>query len=422
MRKAKYAHLLLDKDVKRWYDDRKRGSPITADISLRRLGAFCDENNTTPKKILLLDDKELFNLLLDYVSSTEKKGYAGSYTSDIIKKVKSWLSFNGREIKGKIRIRGSDDTPSLKNEKVPTQEELKRILLSGDKKTRTACALMAHAGVRPEVMGNYHGDDGLRIGDFPEMEINDNKVIFIKTPTMIIVRSELSKTKNQYITFLSEEGCNYLKDYLEERMQNGEKITKESPVITPKLQKKPFIRTVNIGDMVRGAIRRAGFPWRPYVLRSFFDTQLMMAESKGHVIRDYRTFWMGHKGDIENRYTTNRKRLPEEAIENMREAYQKSQTYLQTDKTAGKDDIDRKIQRAVLLVAGFKEEEIDDLHPSDMTEEEFFELARKKLTETSLNQNKQKVVPVDNVAQHIEQGWEFVAELSNHKAVIRLPN
>jgi flagellin-specific chaperone FliS len=148
----------------------------------------------------------------------------------------------------------------------------------------------------------------------------------------------------------------------------------------------------------------------------------MMAESKGHVIRDYRTFWMGHKGDIENRYTTNRKRLPEEVVENMRESYRKSQAFLQTDKTVGKEDIDRKIQRAVLLISGFKEEEIEDLHPSDMTEDELFELARKKLTETMLNQNKQKVVSIDSVASHLEEGWEFVAELSNHKAVIRLPN
>jgi len=55
-----------------------------------------------------------------------------------------------------------------------------------------------------------------------------------------------------------------------------------------------------------------------YVLRSYFDTQLMLAESKGLVLRDYRTFWMGHKGDIENRYTTNKQRLPEEVIEDMR--------------------------------------------------------------------------------------------------------
>lgn len=66
---------------------------------------------------------------------------------------------------------------------------------------------------------------------------------------------------------------------------------------------KPFIRAVNIGDIIRGAMRRGSFSWRPYVLRSYFDTQLMLAGSKGFVLRDYRKFWMEHKGDIENRYT-----------------------------------------------------------------------------------------------------------------------
>jgi hypothetical protein len=46
----------------------------------------------------------------------------------------------------------------------------------------------------------------------------------------------------------------------------------------------------------------AGFGWRPYVLRAYFDTQLMLAESKGLVLRDYRQFWMGHKGDMEARF------------------------------------------------------------------------------------------------------------------------
>ena len=43
----------------------------------------------------------------------------------------------------------------------------------------------------------------------------------------------------------------------------------------------------------------------------------MLAESKGMVLRDYRQFWMGHKGDIENRYTTNKQKLPESVIEDM---------------------------------------------------------------------------------------------------------
>jgi hypothetical protein len=44
----------------------------------------------------------------------------------------------------------------------------------------------------------------------------------------------------------------------------------------------------------------------------------MVAENAGRVIRDYRQFWMGHKGDMEARYTTNKHRLPPEVIEDMR--------------------------------------------------------------------------------------------------------
>ena len=60
----------------------------------------------------------------------------------------------------------------------------------------------------------------------------------------------------------------------------------------------------------------------------------MMAESKGLVLRDYRQFWMGHKGDIENRYTTNKQKLPETVIEDMRAAYARSEEFLQTNEKA----------------------------------------------------------------------------------------
>jgi hypothetical protein len=79
---------------------------------------------------------------------------------------------------------------------------------------------------------------------------------------------------------------------LEERIREGERLAPDSSIITPKRKMKPFIRAVNVGDIIRGAIRRAGFRWRPYVLRSYFDTQPMLAESKGLVLRDYRQFWM----------------------------------------------------------------------------------------------------------------------------------
>src|SRR4030067_1322478 len=138
------------------------------------------------------------------------------------------------------------------------------------------------------------------------MSVSEGKVEFGKTPALLIVRRELSKARHQYFTFLTEEGCGYIKDYLELRVREGEQIKPDSAIITPKQRMKPFIRAPNVGDAIRESMRRAGFKWRPYVLRSYFDTQLMLAESKGLVLRDYRQFWMGHKGDIENRYTTNK--------------------------------------------------------------------------------------------------------------------
>jgi len=111
------------------------------------------------------------------------------------------------------------------------------------------------------------------------MRIEGQKVEFEYIPTLVVVRSELSKAGHQYLTFLSEEGCDYLKDYLETRMREGEELAPESAIVTPKRRMKPFIRATNVGDIIRSAVRKAGFSWRPYVLRSYFDTQLARARA-----------------------------------------------------------------------------------------------------------------------------------------------
>jgi len=212
---------------------------------------------------------------------------------------------------------------------------------------------------------------------------------------------------------------------LEERMREGERLTRDSPIITPKKDKrKPFITSVNIGDTIRSAMRRAGFKWRPYVLRSYFDTQLMLAESKGLVLRDYRTFWMGHKGDIENRYTTNKQKLPERVIEDMRDAYRRSQDFLQTTKaeTASEDKIKEEFRKQLLLVAGFKQEEIDRMNVLGMKDEEFQGMVRQKLVGNMANNGaSQRVVDLNDVEGFLAKGWEFVAVLPNEKAIMKIP-
>jgi hypothetical protein len=278
--------------------------------------------------------------------------------------------------------------------------------------------------LRIQTVGNYLGDDGLRIMDLPELRVEGESVEFEQIPTIVVVRKELSKAGHQYFSFIGEEGCGYIKDYLEMRMRSGEKLSRDSPIVTPKERMKPFIRSTNVGDIIRDGIRKAGYPWRPYVLRSYFDTEIMLAESKGLVLRDYRQFWMGHKGDIEHRYTLNKGRLPGEVVEDLREAYRRSQEYLQTGKSESDSEerLRDSFRKQLLLVAGFKAEEIDEMDLS-MDDASFQETVRKRL----LGQPReggdasQRVVSVGDVDIYLSKGWGYVASLPGDRVTLRTP-
>jgi hypothetical protein len=58
---------------------------------------------------------------------------------------------------GTNKEKGVQDTPTLKEERIPIKNELKRIFLAGDEKSRSTCVLLAHGGLRPETVGNYKG-------------------------------------------------------------------------------------------------------------------------------------------------------------------------------------------------------------------------------------------------------------------------
>ena len=131
-RGKKYIYLLKNKNIKRWYDNVARGSVVTADVYLRRFGKFCEDYKITPEKLIKMGKKARYNFLLDVVSGLEKQNCAGSYIASVVKAVKSWLAFNGISITRKIRIKDVTDTPTLKEERIPTQPELKKIFLSGE--------------------------------------------------------------------------------------------------------------------------------------------------------------------------------------------------------------------------------------------------------------------------------------------------
>jgi len=57
---------------------------------------------------------------------------------------------------------------------------------------------------------------------------------------------------------------------------------------------------------------------------------MIIAESKDKISHPYLQFLMGHKGDIEARYSTNKGVLPPDMVEDMRNAYKACKSFLTT--------------------------------------------------------------------------------------------
>src|SRR4030042_2166757 len=90
---------------------------------------------------------------------------------------------------------------------------------------------------------------------------------------------------------------------------------------------------------------------------------------------------MGHKGDIENRYTTNKQRLPESVVEDMRAAYARSEEFLQTKvkEETSEEKLRGSFRRQLLLVAGFSQKELDKMDVPSMSDEELQNIVRNRL-------------------------------------------
>jgi len=396
---------------------------------LRTLGLYCKLNNTNPRKIL--EDAREGKLKKDFmafVRKLENEGKAGSYIVRFKKVISSWVKFNDLSLDLRsVKIKEASRNPTVEDERVPTQEELSKIITVSSLRGRVSIALMAFSGLRPETIGNFKGTDGLKLSDLPELRINEGKIEFVKIPTIIRVRSTLSKKRHEYMTFLPEEGCNYIKEYLESRMKEGEKLTYDSPLITlegpiPGTHERP--RTQLVTRDIRKAMRKLNFNWRPYVLRSYFSMALDIAENKGIVSHNWREYWMGHTGDISARYSTNKKLSPE-MIEEMRETYKKCSPYLETGRKAlteeEKEQLNREVKKWYLSALGFTDEEIAKDNLLELEPGELQQKVREKLKLNMNNGHPQKIIPINELRKYIEKGWEYIKDLGDKEAIVRLP-
>jgi hypothetical protein len=156
--------------------------------------------------------------------------------------------------------------------------------------------------------------------------------------------------------------------YLSERTKRGEKLRPELALFAPR-PKAPhaqerkaedgvaFIAEKGLGNELRRVLRRAqpdGVRWRPYVLRSFASSQLMLAGNAGLITRDTREFLLGHSADIERRYNLGKGRVRSDIEDEIAEMYVRAADKFLRILTASETGTDfRALFRVLLVGAGY---------------------------------------------------------------------
>ena len=154
---------------------------------------------------------------------------------------------------------------------------------------------------------------------------------------------------------------------------------------------------------------------------------------------------MGDKGDIEAKYTTNKHRLPEHLIADMKEAYERSQSFLipfeednevnekskkelflemwrEQAKLYGIDPMKIKIEKQRMVQESDVIPKISNDNEIDMIKTAIKNTIRKNRDEVSqqtVQKYESKIVHgEDELLSCVEDGWNIVKELSNGKIIL----
>ncbi len=191
------------------------------------------------------------------------------------------------------------------------------------------------------------------------------------------------------MTFGTPEAADAVLSYPGERQAAGEKLTPASPLValsslgarnTGDKEVGAFVTTKSVVDSIRKALQSVcpeGVRWRPYVLRSYCSTQLLI----GRMDHDTRDAILGHALGGSGHYNL-RKRLADHVVEAMRTEYERAMRALLTARGAEERRNTDEFVRLLLQGLGLPE----DTDLSKMSEKERGELA---------NQISQRLTPGD---------------------------
>ncbi|MGA2665699.1 MAG: site-specific integrase [Nitrososphaerales archaeon] len=384
-------------------------------IKLRMFFASCglapDEFADLAKK----DPVKAERLVSSYIQ--ERKGQVSGHTIRIFRvALRLFLSMNDCDTLNWVRI-GKIVPPTRRygSDRAPTIDELRKILDSCDLRMKCVVLVLISSGAR---IGAF---DSLQWRDLQPVRLGNYE--FAK---LAVYRGE----NEQYHSFVTPECYRYLLEYRDMRAKASEQLRPESPLIrddwgTYKGAKDPSkaapVTSKTLRDQLGRLYTRIGL--RPdkeglrhefqqvHGFRKFFKTRMEVAGVRPIITE----LLMGHSIGVSNSYM---KPSNDELVAEYAKGIP-ALTVLHQEKANVKSEL----KEQLLLVAGFKPEEIEKIKFAETSDEDFQKMVREKLLGAMANNgNRQKVVPLDEVKGLIPQGWEYVTQLPTGEAIVKLPS
>ena len=204
-------------------------SPVTRDKYQKRLGKFFDflrlEGNTIEDKSKVFvemarkDSNWTFSNILTFIqfqnSRVIRKEISGATVRNYVKSIKLFCDMADLPVAWKKITRGLPRGRRYADDRIPTIEELTKLLEYPDRRIKAIVYTMASSGIR---LGAW---DYLPWGEIRPIEI-DGKIVAAK----IIVYA--GEEDDEYFSFISLEAFNELQNWMKYRESSGELINDNS--------------------------------------------------------------------------------------------------------------------------------------------------------------------------------------------------
>ena len=318
----------------------RSSSPDTVEAYVGDVVRFARWAGSTPQDLIASRGKEGWSRLLDdyKVEAATRGGLSRSTVMKVLSCVKRWLVANGVAKKSDFvdieplrQIKVSED-------KLPTKEELRKILLASNIEDRVLALVGLSSGIRLNAimgltMDQVHGIEIRETGEVARVrrgrKVRKVETVRTREAPYITVEPLQSKNRLGYLTFITPECADMLQIYLEDRQERGEQLTPKSPLLVS-LHRRAATSKRSAARRWRNMLKRAGMVERSeggrthqyllhfHVLRKYFKSWTAMSGVPESSVE----FFMGHRGGIGQTYfLPNVSRLPDHVVQTLETQY-----------------------------------------------------------------------------------------------------